>query len=269
MRFKNWNQSFSKFQKIVDLGFFKRIFFLISLFYFFILFLKNFSKISFSINFESNRYDIFLAFVFCIISIYLNAFAWKNIVRWFGIENIRNHSVSFYVKTNILKYIPGGIWHFFERFNFIKDYSNTQAAFYSILIEPYMMMCSAFLLASIGVIYSPFFLLLIIPLLFLNRKLIYLALIGLERLKGKASEAFKLTNSKYNFVKNINLVSFFPIRAFLYEIGFVITKFIAFFMCFNVVNADKNIGIIFYLLLFVFLDYWFDCPYGSQWSGSF
>ena len=252
MRFKNWNQSYSKFKKIVDLGFYKKIFFFVSLLYFFIIFFKNFGKISFSINFESNRYDIFLAFVFCIISIYLNAFAWKNIVRWFGIENTINHSVSFYVKTNILKYVPGGIWHFFERFNFIKNYGNTQAAFYSTLIEPYLMMCSAFFLASIGVIYSPIFLLLIIPLLFLNSKLLYLALIGLERLKGKASEALKLSNSKYNFVKNINLVSFFPSKAFLYEIGFVLTKFIAFFICFNLVNADKNIEIIYLFVAFCF-----------------
>ena len=252
MRFKNRNQIYSKFQKNVDLGFFKRIFFLTSLLYFFILFFKNFSQISFSINFELNRYDFFLSFVVCILSIYLNAFAWKNIVRWFGIENIKNNLVSFYVLTNILKYIPGGIWHFVERFNFVKNYGNTQVAFYSTLIEPYLMLCSSFLLASIGVIYSPFFLLLIIPILFLNRKLLYLALIGLGFLKGKASEAMKLPNPNLNFVKSINLISFFPIRAFLYEIGFVITKFIGFLICFNLVNSDKNIDIIFLFVAFCF-----------------
>ena len=252
MKLKIQNRIYIKFQKNIDLSILKKIFFLSSLLYFCILFFKNFSQISFSINFESNINNIFLSFIFCILSIYLNAFAWKNIIKWFGLENIKNNFVTFYVLTNILKYIPGGIWHFVERFNFIKEYSNSNTAFYTTLIEPYLMMSASFLLASIGVIYSPFYLLLVFPLVFLNRKLIYLLLRKLASLKGKAFEALNLSNSEYNFVKNINLISFFPVRAILFEIGFVITKFIGFFICFNIVNDEKNFDIIFVFISFCF-----------------
>ena len=111
------------------------------------------------------------------ISVFLNVLVWKNIVKWFGEKKNKKNFVSFYVFTNILKYIPGGIWHFVERFNFIKDIGNPQLAFYSTLIEPYFMLCAAFLLASLGTIYSPLYLILVIPLLFLNKKLIYFVLI--------------------------------------------------------------------------------------------
>ena len=189
MKFNIKKSLYSKFPKNIDLSIVKEIFFLSSILYFFILFFKNFSQISFSIDFASNRNNIFLSFIFCILSIYLNAFAWKHIIKWFGLENIKNNFVTFFVLTNILKYIPGGIWHFVERFNFIKEHSNSKLAFYTTLIEPYLMMCASFLLAAIGVIYSPFYLLLLSPLVFLNRKLIYFVLRKLTSFKGKALEA--------------------------------------------------------------------------------
>ena len=46
-----------------------------------------------------------------------------------------NNLVSLHVLTNILKYVPGGVWHFVERFNFIKKISNSQIALYLSLIH--------------------------------------------------------------------------------------------------------------------------------------
>ena len=146
--------------------------------------------------------------------------------------------------------MPGGIWHFFERYNFLKDISNPQLAFYSTLIEPYFMLCASFLLASVGIIFSPFYFLLLIPLVFLNRKLIYLILQRLETLKGKTIRALKINNEKYRFDKRINIISFFPARAFLIEILFVLTKFIGFIICFNVFNLENQTNILYLLVIF-------------------
>ena len=166
--------------KNINFAILKKLFFLFSLSYFCFYFLKNFDQISFNINFAKNASNILLAFLFCILSIFFNALAWKNIVIWFGRPESKNNLISFYILTNILKYVPGGIWHFFERYNFLKDISNPQLAFYSTLIEPYFMLCSSFLLASVGIMFSPFYFLLLIPLIFLNRKLIYFILRSLE-----------------------------------------------------------------------------------------
>ena len=111
----NW-----KFLKKINFDGLKSIFFLSSLLNFCIYFFYNIDQISFDINLEKNGINLFLSFLFCVLSIYLNAYAWKYIVKWFGEEFNNNKPVSFYVLTNVLKYVPGGIWHFVERFNFIK-----------------------------------------------------------------------------------------------------------------------------------------------------
>ena len=190
----NW-----KFLKKINFGGLKSIFFLSSLLYFCIYFFYNIDQISFDINLEKNGIDLLISFIFCVLSIYLNAYAWKYIVKWFGEEFNNNNLVSFYVLTNVLKYVPGGIWHFVERFNFIKKISNPQIALYSTLIEPYFMLSGSFLLASLGLIFSPFYFFLILPLVFLNRKLIYLVLKKLGSLKGKVFEVLRLANSKDQF----------------------------------------------------------------------
>ena len=240
----NW-----KFLKKINFGGLKSIFFLSSLLYFCIYFFYNIDQISFDINLEKNGINLLISFIFCVLSIYLNAYAWKYIVKWFGEEFNNNNPVSFYVLTNVLKYVPGGIWHFVERFNFIKRISNPQIALYSTLIEPYFMLSGSFLLASLGVIFSPLYFFLILPLVFLNRKLIYLVLKRLGSLKGKVFEVLKLANSKDQFGR-INIISFFPLRALFLEIGFILSKFIGFYICLNTFYATNNLNIIYLLIVF-------------------
>jgi len=218
--------------------------------YFCIYFFYNVDQISFDINLEKNGINLFLSFLFCILSIYLNAFAWKYIVKWFGKEFKNNNLVSFYVLTNILKYVPGGIWHFVERFNFIQKKSNPQIAFYSTLIEPYFMLSGSFLLASLGLIFSPLYFFLIFPLVFLNRKFIFFLLTRLASLKGKVFEVLRLPNSNGQFEERINIVSIFPFRALFLEIGFVLSKFIGFYVCLNTFYTSNTLNIIYLLVIF-------------------
>jgi len=250
MIFNTSNQPYFKFLKKINFGGLKSIFFISSLLYFCIYFFYNIDQISFDINLERNGLNLFLSFLFCVLSIYLNAYAWKYIVKWFGKEFKSNNLVSFYVLTNILKYVPGGIWHFVERFNFIKKISNSQIAFYSTLIEPYFMLSGSFLLASLGLIFSPFYFFLIFPLIFLNRKFIFLILKKLGSLKGKVFEVLRLPNSKDQFEERINIVSFLPIRALILEIGFVLSKFIGFYICLNTFYTGDALNSIFLLVIF-------------------
>jgi len=250
MRFNSSNNLYLKFLKKINFGCLKSIFFITSLSYFCIYFFNNIDQISFDVNLERNGINLFLSFLFCILSIYLNAYAWKYIVRWFGKEFKSNNLVSFYVLTNILKYVPGGVWHFVERFNFIKKIGNTQIALYSTLIEPYFMLCGSFLLASLGLIFSPIYFFLIFPLVFLNRKLIYLVLKRIGSLKGKVFEVLRLQNSKGQFEERINIISFFPFRALLLEIGFILSKFIGFYICLNNFYTSNTLNSIFLLVIF-------------------
>ncbi len=244
--------SFINLLRSIKFPILKKLFFLLSITYFCFYFLKNIDQISFDIDFAKNGKYIYLSFLFCILSIFFNALAWKNIVIWFGKTKTKTKTnfISFYVLTNVLKYVPGGIWHFYERYNFLKDISNPQLAFYSSLIEPYFMLCSAFLLASVGIIFSPFYFLLLIPLVFLNRKLIYLILGRLETLKSKTISALKINNVNYRFEERIKIISFFPARAFFIEILFLLSKFIGFYICFNVVKLNNQYSIFYFLVIF-------------------
>ena len=249
MRLNIRYKSYWKFFKKINFSGLKSIFFISSLFYFCVYYFYNFNQISFDINLRKNGINLFLSFLCCVLSIFFNAYSWKYIVKWFLKEFKEKNLVSFYVLTNSLKYVPGGIWHFVERFNFIQNKSNPQIALYSTLIEPYFMLSGSFLLVSLGVIFSPFYLFFILPLLFLNRKLIYFVLKRLESLKGKALKLLRLSNSKVQFQKRINLISFFPTKALLLEIGFILSKFIGFYICLNTFYTN-NPNIIFLLVIF-------------------
>ena len=73
MRFNLSNQSYWKFLKKFNFGVLKGTFFISSLLYFFIYFFNNIDQISFDIDLEKNGINLFLSFLFCILSIYLNA----------------------------------------------------------------------------------------------------------------------------------------------------------------------------------------------------
>jgi len=83
------------------------------------------------------------------------------------------------------------------------------------------MLSGSFLLASLGLIFSTIYIFLIFPLVFLNRKLIYLVLKRIGSFKGKVFEVLRLSNTKAQFEERLNIVSFLPIRALILEIGFV------------------------------------------------
>jgi len=250
MRFNKSTQPYFKFLKKINFGGLKSVFFISSLIYFCIYFFYNIDQISFEINLKKNGINLFLSFLFCVLSIYLNAYAWKYIVKWFGKEFKSKNLVSFYVLTNILKYVPGGMWHFIERFNFIKKISNPQIALYSTLIEPYFMLSGSFILASLGLIFSPLYFFLIFPLVFLNKKFIFIIIRGLSALKGKVFDVLRLPNSQGKFQERINIISFFPTRALFLEIGFVLSKFIGFSICLSTFYASNTLNIIFLLGIF-------------------
>ena len=105
-------------------------------------------------------------------------------------------------------------------------------------------------MASMGLIFSPFYIFLIVPLVFLNRKFIFLILKRLWSLKGKVFEVLRLPNSKDQFEERINIISFFPTKALFLEIGFVLSKFIGFYICLNTFYASNTLNIIFLLVIF-------------------
>ena len=95
MRINTNNQTYFKFLKKINFGGLKSIFFISSLSYFCIYFFDNIDQISFDIDLERNGINLSLSFLFCVLSIYLNAYAWKYIVKWFGKDFKSNNFKAF------------------------------------------------------------------------------------------------------------------------------------------------------------------------------
>ena len=98
--------------------------------------------------------------------------------------------------------------------------------------------------------FSPIYCLFVLPIVFLNRKFIYLVLIILESLKRKTVESLKLKKSEYQLKQRINLTSYFPTKAFMFEIAFILSKFAGFFICLNTIYVINQTDIIFLLVIF-------------------
>ena len=60
----------------------------------------------------------------------------------------------------------------------------------------------------------------------------------------------RLPNSKDQFAERINIISFFPTRALFLEIGFILSKFIGFYICLNTFYTSNTLNIIFLLVIF-------------------
>ena len=149
--------------KIFNLNFIKKIFFYFSISYVIYALIKNFGQLSLDLQLNNFKINLILSFGFCLLSILLNALAWEQIIIWFGHSNNTKEIISTFISTNILKYIPGSIWHFLERFNFLKQKGDEKLAFYATIVEPYFMLAAALFLGSIGSLYFPPLILLFKP----------------------------------------------------------------------------------------------------------
>ena len=236
----------------IKFNIFKKLFFIFSIFYLFYLLVLNFKEISFDLYLD-NIY-LYFSFIFCLLSVLFNGLAWKNIIIWLGSKDVNNDLTYFFVVTNSLKYVPGNIWHFIERFNFLKKKTNQNIALYGTLIEPYLMLSASLLISSIGVIFNPFFILLLLPTCFLNKRFIYFILKILKSFKGKKYNFITPGSANIELYSSIKCESFFPLRAFLIEVFFIGSKFLAFVFCLNIFLDINQINI--YLMLIIFCISW-------------
>jgi len=84
-----------------------------------------------------------------------SGWVWSWILRFFDQPVDRMWCVRVYLKTNIAKYLPGNVWHFYGRVWTAKAAGvPLTVATLSVLMEPLLMAAAALLLASIG---SPLF----------------------------------------------------------------------------------------------------------------
>lgn len=167
-----------------------------------------------------------LSLFFNILAHSFSAWVWTWILTIFNTKLQGLKAIKIYLITNINKYLPGNIWHFFGRVKAIQAEGDSLAlATVSVIIEPLLMAVSALFItvmsASIGIIevnFSPLILIfqlifIIIVLVSIHPKIINPILSKLAKGKG-SKEIVNLT--KYPLLPLLGEVIFLLLRGFAF-----------------------------------------------------
>ena len=88
-------------------------------------------------------YWLFCGFMASLASLYFNAYAWKTLIFWLKYKTFGVKLIPLFLKTNLLKYAPGGVWHFVERVRALRSSIGGRKAILSIILEPVLMILSS------------------------------------------------------------------------------------------------------------------------------
>lgn len=105
-----------------------------------------------AIQVESSAFlKLFLAFSITLIAHIWAGLVWGSILQSFRQPVQYRWVIPIYLKTNIAKYLPGNVWHYYGRILAVtKAGGSLEAATVSVLIEPLLMATAALLVALIA-----------------------------------------------------------------------------------------------------------------------
>ena len=166
------------------------------------------------------------------LSLVVNGLAWRVLMDWLGHGVSDLALVPLYLRTNLLKYLPGGIWHFVDRLRTLQPFIGANQALVSVLLEPLVMAVAALLWVPLGGWQSGLALVCVLPLLVLMPRWREPLLTRLEQATWK----------QLNRVEGESLASFdptqlgsgrggYPWAPLAMEMVFVLCRFAGFWCC--------------------------------------
>tara|TARA_B100001250_G_C19734206_1_gene760002 strand:+ start:264 stop:1229 length:966 start_codon:yes stop_codon:yes gene_type:complete len=181
--------------------------------------------------------------VFSFLSIIINAYAWKFLIDSIGCNSNKLNIIKIFLKTNIYKYLPGGIWHFVSRYNILRLKFSTEKSIESIILEPLLMMVSGLIFIPFG----NFNIFILIPcwsstLVFITEFREFI----IKKLKEMKATIFtnnEKLNDKNLVQANLNISTkvFYPYKALFIEIIFILFRFFGFLCCINAFSIGSLI----------------------------
>lgn len=145
-------------------------------------------------------------------------------------------AIAVYLRTNIAKYLPGNIWHFYGRTQAATATGiSLGAATLSVLLEPLLMAAAALIIALVGNRTTSWgwqILSLCLVLASVHPRILNFGIQLLSRLKGKA------TNSAGN--SSSLTISRYPLQPLLGEMGFVGIRGLGFLLTFWALSPLTN-----------------------------
>lgn len=163
------------------------------------------------------------------LSILLNGVAWRVLVAWLGHRQQQLALVPLFVRTNVLKYLPGGIWHLVERVRVLRHSIGAAPALAAVLLDPLLIVAAALLLLLPGGWQSGLVCLAPLPAVVLLPRWREPLLRRLERTKASSLEragAGVLSDAPQGSGRQG-----YPWTPLIWDLGFVLCRFSGFFCC--------------------------------------
>ncbi|PMB52649.1 hypothetical protein CEN39_08680 [Fischerella thermalis CCMEE 5201] len=152
--------------------------------------------------------------------------------------------IQIYLQTNIGKYLPGNVWHYYGRIMAAKNANvSTSAATLSVLLEPLLMAAAALIVALLGSIFVKTntnltvhigqILGLFVVLCVFHPQFLNLLIRLLHRLKTKNSNRTTISDVSFTMER-------YPLQPLLGELGFLGLRGIGFILIFYALSAVNS-----------------------------
>ncbi len=206
--------------------------------------ITNFREIrEISLDFHSYGWLLLGLLVSC-ISLVVNSIAWKLLIKWLGYQPEKIDLIALFLRTNLLKYLPGGVWHFIERLRKLRPHMKIGEALTSVLLEPILMVVAALVLVPLGGFHSGLSIGFFLPLLLLTPKFREPLLIRLERMKIKELKKADLSLFRTEKIHQKDSIrKGYPWKPLLIEIVFLIFRFGGFWCCLSAFSISASLSL--------------------------
>ena len=187
---------------------------------------------------------LFAGLVISCISLVVNSIAWKSLIKWLGHQPQKLDLIVLFLRTNLLKYLPGGVWHFIERLRKLRPHMEMGEALASVLLEPILMVVAALVLVPLGGVHSGLAIGFFLPLLLLTPQCREPLLRRLERMKIKALRKADLSLFRpVQIDQPASIREGYPWKPLLIEIIFLIFRFGGFWCCLSAFSISSSLSL--------------------------
>ena len=161
------------------------------------------------------------------LSILINGSAWRILLTWMGHNPEGIAIVPLFVRSNLLKYLPGGIWHFVERVRQLRPVIGGGPALAGVILDPLLIVAASVLLMSFGGWQRGLVLVAPLPALLLLPRWREPLLLRLERSKAAQLQSAGTGDLEVEGSGRGG----YPWTPFVAELVFVLVRFAGFFCC--------------------------------------
>ena len=162
-------------------------------------------------------------------SILVNGLAWRVLLAWLRHRPPEVDLVPLFVRTNLLKYLPGGIWHLVERLRVLRPLIGGGPALAAVLLDPLLIVAAAVLLVLAGGWQNGLLLIAPLPALLMLPRWREPILQRLERVKAEQLEAAGAGDLKD--AAGGSGRTGYPWQPLAWQLAFVICRFMGFYCC--------------------------------------